>query len=114
MSLISFPAGTDFHQPFAFVDTSSVAVSLVSATNLQMVILNGRSVITTLTTTSSPSLLVVTSAAGGLVRADFDNTTTASLQGEYRYEITCTLSSGDTVVLGQGRIKIRPSYIGGS
>lgn len=110
MSQLGIQAGTDWHQPFAFVDAAGAVVNLTGATGLTFVVYSPPS--TVLLTLTVGSGIVVDSATAGEITVSLTNAQTQSKDGEYRFEIYATLASGDREILDSGVVLFRESYIG--
>lgn len=111
MATFGLAAGTDWHQPDHLTDEDGADVDLTGATNLQCVIFTPpATAVFTLTTLAG---LTVVTANQGRIQYNLTAAQSTNMDGDYRYETTATLASGDVVVLAQGDLHIRQSFIGG-
>lgn len=107
--MFGFAEGTVFRQPLEFNDLQGNSIDLTSATSVQVVVYpEPREGAVASATYAVGTGLTVTSAAAGLATVVFDDDDLTA--GEYTYEATAILSTGDQVFLGRGSFRVFSSH----
>ncbi len=110
MAVLGFPEGTDFHQPLRFFDDAGASINLTGATSLQCLIVQPpKTILFTLTVGAG---ITVTNPTLGEVRITLTAADTQGLAGQYKFEASAILASGDTVLLGRGDLHIDATFVG--
>lgn len=109
MSVLGFPAGTDWHQSIQIVDEDGASVNLTGAT-LHFVIWRRPNVLYYDLTISDG--ITVTDAVNGEIEVTLTHDQTIGFAGEYLYELSLLLANADQEIGASGDLIVNESYVG--